>query len=340
MRRIMTVTLDTPSTTFIFGIESGYFESQTILAVECLRRFGGRFANAPILAIRPRFGPDLTQKTLQKLEKLGVQVIQKDMKHPYSWYCYMNKALAAMIAEEYATTEQIIWLDSDTLIVSEPEQLWLPSNVDFAICSTDKNVGTSGPGDKNEAYWQALCDYYKVSIDQLPFVQPEYAQEPVRFRLHSGVYVYRRGLGLGKAFLDACEKMIESRIGYSESLVFPGDDVALAFAVVLLNLRWITLPKFYNFEVIPSSYLYRRSELSHTKVIHYHYCLTKSDACHWLMNEVKEELPAMHQFLMGKVPLNAKLGGLHRSTVRALLKHKRKRQQHLHELTCKKFVMS
>jgi hypothetical protein len=315
------------STTFFLGIESGYFEAQTILAVESLRQFGGRFANAPVFAIKPRFGPSLTRPTKQRLEALNVQIIDQDLKHPYSWYCYMNKALAAMLAEKYATTEQLIWLDSDTLIVDEPERLWLEPGVDFAISSVDKNVGSSGPGDKNEPYWQELCNFYGIEIDQLPWVLTEVEQEKVRFRLHSGVYAFRRGCGIGQGFLDASEKMIESRIGYSRSLPLPGDDVALAFAIVKLNLNFQMLPRLYNYETTPSSLIYKRDDLSKVKVVHYHYTMTNPEACDWAMNEFKTELPEVYQWLQGRVVLNSKIGGIHRSAMRYLLKNMRRKQQ-------------
>lgn len=318
-----------PSTTFVFGIESGYFEAQTLLAVECLRKFGGRFADAPVLAITPRLGPSLTSHTLQRLDELNVIHIKRDMKHPDSWYCYMNKALAIMLAEEYAITEQIIWMDSDTLIVKEPELLWLEPEIDFAICSTDKNVGTGGPGDPNELYWLALCKHFCIDIDRLPWIETEFMRERVRFRLHSGIYAFRRGSGLGKAFVTACEQMLHSRLIFSKKLPFPGDDVALAFAVVLLDLRWRLLPLSYNYEMTPKSFMYKSkwNELHGTKILHYHKSMTDPSTCAWALNELSEQLPELHNWLVGKVPIDYKIGGFHRSITRRFLREWRDIQQ-------------
>lgn len=329
----MSLTPDNPSTTFFFCVESGYFEAQTILAVECLRKFGGRFANAPVLAIVPRLGPSLTRETKRRFKALNVQLIQEDLKHPYSWYCYMNKALSAMLAEKYASTEQLIWLDSDTLVVDEPSLLWLEPNTDFAICAVDKNVGSTGPGDKNEPYWQELCNYYGINIDQLPWILTETDQQKVRFRLHSGVYAFRRSAGLGQGFLDASEKMIESRIGYSAKFPLPGDDVALAFAVVMLGLNWQILPRLYNYEMTPSSSIYKRQDLSAAKVVHYHYTMTNPEACAWLMDEFKHESPEIYEWLKERVPLNSKVGGMHRSILRVFLKKMRLKKQQKVEST-------
>src|SRR4028119_236453 len=102
--QLMTDVQSKPSTTVVFCIESGYFESQTLLAIESLRRFGGSMANAPVLAITPRFGPSLTRQTLQRLDELEVTYIRRDLRHSLSWYGFMNKPIAVLLAEEYTST--------------------------------------------------------------------------------------------------------------------------------------------------------------------------------------------------------------------------------------------
>ena len=56
-----------PSATFLMCVESGYIEGQLPIAVEAIRRFGGRLADAPVLVVTPRFGPSLTAATERKL---------------------------------------------------------------------------------------------------------------------------------------------------------------------------------------------------------------------------------------------------------------------------------
>jgi hypothetical protein len=329
-----------PSTTFVFCVESGHYEAQTLLVVESLRRFGGKFANAPVLAITPRLGPSLTRDTLRRFDELGITYIRKNLGNPYTWYGYMNKAMAVMLAEEHASTEQIIWLDSDILVVAEPELLWLEPDMDFTICAADQNVGTTGPGDKNEPYWLALSEFYGVDIDQLPWIVTEFDKQRVRFRLHSGVYAYRRSSGLGKAFVKACEQMLDSRITYTEKLPFPGDDVALAFAVVLLNLRWRLLPLSYNYEMEPKSRSYKHEELHSAQILHYHYVMTTPDACDWALTELESQLPDVYNWLKDRVPLNSKVGGPNRMLFRRFLREWRTKQQVRFETTCKHTVMS
>jgi hypothetical protein len=330
-----------PSITFVYGVESGILEPQTLVAIECLRKFGGKYADSPVLAITPRFGPSLTHQTLRRFEELGVTYIRQNMRHPQAWYHYLNKALACTLAEEnYARTESIAFLDSDTLIIQEPELLELPSEVDFAICSTDQNVGSSGPNDKNEPYWLALCEAYGINIDDLPWVVTSLEQKPVRFRLHSGVFSFRRGTGIGRGYLEGCERMIDSRISYSEKLPFPGDDVALAFAIVLSKLRFKILPDSYNYQILPSSTRYQREYIPDVRVLHYHKATIHPDECQWMMNELKLTRPDIYEWLRDQVPFNPRVGGPHRRLLRRLLGEIRTREGKQVERECRAYVQA
>lgn len=335
----MSHALNQPSTTFVYSIESGYFETQTLLAVESLRKFGGKFAKAPVLAITPRFGPSLTNKTLRRMDELEITYINSNLHHPDSWFCYMNKSLAVMLAEEYAQTEQIIWMDSDTLIIREPRGLWLEPGIDFAVCSTDKNVGSSGSNDQNEPYWIALCDRFGIEIDELPWITTAFEQQKVRFRIHSGVYSYRRNTGLGKKFVETCEQVLHSGVAYSERLPFPGDSVALAFAVILEKLNWRLLPISYNYQITPDSKTYKRQELEQAYVLHYHHAFTKPAQCTWALTEIETQLPEIYSWLKEQVPLMPKIGGFQRQIIRRILKEWRAIQQKHIESQSQKLVI-
>jgi hypothetical protein len=323
------------STTFLFCIESGYFEAQTLLAVECLRQFGGRFANAPVMVVTPRLGPPLTPHTLSRLAELSTTYVRWTLRNRYNWYPYTNKALAALVAEELATTDQVIWLDSDVLVVAEPDRLELGPEESFAICAFDKNIGSSGPGDRNEAYWKALADYYGISVEQLPWVETEFDRQRVRFRLSSGVYSFRRGVNLGEAFVRDVEGMFSSRIAYTRRVPFPGDDVALAFAVVRLGLPWRLLPRAYHTEIGPGARGYRREELSSAKILRYNHALASSEGCLSTLKELEVGLPHVAAWLRLRIPLERRTGGLPHMLMRRALREWRHLRSARHEAACR-----
>ena len=127
--------------TFVCCVESGWLEAQTLRMIESLRRWGGQFANAPVFAVTPRFGPPLADKTLQTFNKLNVKYLRCHEKREYSWYPFLNKPCALIAAEKHSTSEHIAWLDSDLLIVVEPNQMSLNEGEDFLACASDKNFG-------------------------------------------------------------------------------------------------------------------------------------------------------------------------------------------------------
>jgi len=332
--------MNRPSATFLFCVESGYFEKQTPLVIESLRKFGGRWADAPVLVVTPRLGPPLTRETMRRFSALGVKYVRKNFFHRYDWYPYTNKALAALMAEEHADTEQIVWLDSDVLVVQPPDELELGPTEDFAVCAYDKNVGSSGPDDPNEAYWHALGEAYGIPVERLPWIETAYDRQRVRFRLHSGVYAYRRGRGLGRAFVEDIERMFASRVTYSRNLPFPGDDVALAYSVVRLGLKWRLLPMMCNFEVGPQAASYSRALLSNGKILHFHHALSRPEGASWMLRELESELPVVASWLRDKVPVDRRAGGMGSLVARRALFEWRKWLSRRYAATCRPMVAS
>ena len=324
-----------PSATFLFCVESGYFEGQILLALESIRRFGGSLADAPALVVTPRYGPSLTRATLRGLDRLGARYLYVDMRNRWDWYPYMNKGLAAQLAEDHVDTAQVLWLDSDVMVVSEPTSLVLGPEEDFACCAVDKNAGSSGPEDRNEAYWLALARHFGMELDALPWVQTEFDKLRVRMRLHSGVYAFRRGLGLGRAFAADMESMLASRIAFSRGLPFPGDDVALAFSVVRLNLRWRLLPMSCNYEMTSDSRIYGREEARGAEILHFHHTLGFPAGSEWFLRELQSFRPDVAEWLRDRVPLATRMGGLHRVMIRRLLRQRRDGRRARHLQSCR-----
>ncbi|OKO73846.1 hypothetical protein [Bradyrhizobium sp. AS23.2] len=327
-----------PTATFLFCIESGILESQTLLAIECLRQFGGSQAQAPVLAVTPRRGPSLTLFTYRRFDELGVRYIREDQRNSSEWFTYMNKGLAAKLGDELAKTEQVIWLDSDVLVVSSPEPLLLQPNEDFACGAINKNVGSTGPEDPFDAYWRALADAYQTSVDNLPWVVTQRDNQRVRLRLHSGVYSFRRGRGIGARFVNDLETMLGSRVAFSRKLPQPGDDVALAFSVAELKLRWRNLSQLCNYQMAPSSPSYSRDEARQAHILHYHHTLSSESGSDWFLNELRTFRPDVAAWLKPRLPLNRRAGGLLRLAERRLLRMVRSNHRRKHEAQCRFMV--
>jgi hypothetical protein len=276
---------------FVCCVESGWLEAQTVRMIESLRRWGGKFKDAPVFAVTPRFGAPLAKKTHQFFDKFQVEYIYCDEKNKYSWNKFLNKLSALIAVEKVAKTECISWLDSDLLIVGEPDQLTLNEGENFTACGSDKNVATTGTEDPCEPYWQEVCKYMGIDIEDLPWNQTE--PEGVRVRLYwnSGVFVYRRSTNFADDYLKTFIQLCDSRIATQQAGFFFNDQVALALTIFKMGISWRALPYSHNFAMgskMPKHW-YTQDKLKAAKIIHYHDCMWP-----WFWDTFVETLSKTH----------------------------------------------
>ncbi len=263
-----------PSISFVCCVESGVLEGLTVRMIESLRRWGGAFADAPVFAVTPRLGPGLSGATLQGFKRLGVRYLNQPFKTPYSWFSFYNKPLSLVAAEAVADTETIAWLDSDVLIVGEPEALRLEKGVDFAACASEKEMGTSGDGDAFEPLWRANCDALGIDIESLPWVVSEPDGLRIRLYWNGGIFVYRRSTDFGRAYLNTCTELMEARnrLSAPDYSIGINEMSAIGLSMHRMGLKWRTLPYSHNHSVNWRSHsrLYREDEFRAARVIHHH----------------------------------------------------------------------
>src|SRR4051794_17337881 len=114
-------------TTLCTAIEAGYLEQQVLLLSESLRRFGGRRANIPLVAVRPRKGPRIAQSTAKRLSALSVFLVEDEtLSTAYDWWAMANKPAALRYIEEHARTQNVSWIDGDMMVLREPSSFAPP----------------------------------------------------------------------------------------------------------------------------------------------------------------------------------------------------------------------
>jgi hypothetical protein len=243
--------------------------------VRSLRQHGGLFADSPVIAVTPRFGPPLSKKTLRAFEDLNVTYLRRSVKTEYPWFKFLNKPLAMVMAEEVIKTEAMGFLDSDLLIVDEPTELLLQPNEDFLGFPVEcREMGTTGPGSTFDPLWQQFCRVLDIDIEALPFVRTAQTNELVRLYYNSGIFVYRKSTGFSRSYLDICLKLLDSRIitkaeGFGEGIK---EMSAVGFSVIKLGLRYRHLPYSHDYVMTSGTHesWYREEVLRDAKIIHYH----------------------------------------------------------------------
>lgn len=331
-------TTSDPSTTFVVCVESGPLENQTVWLIESLRRWGGCFANCPVLAITPRSGPALSSQTLRAFEENGVTWKRITPQHQVDWYGPINKPTALAVADQIADTSQIAWLDSDTLVVSEPSELRLSHDEDFAAmpCSTEHDIGSTGDDD-HKPFWNACCKSADLPFDLLPWIPCQPGEKgPMRMYWQSGAYTYRRSTHLGESHLETSLQLINGRVASRFSGVYFHEQAALGIAVARRSLRWRTLPCSHNFavnkirtnDIDPSGF-------ADARIVHYFGSLWE-DFFPQFVEITEAHRPDVAEFLRQRGPLRDERNVFARARAKCV-RHRRSSRYKKHAETCQTF---
>jgi hypothetical protein len=191
---------------FLLCVERGFLEAQAVMLAESIRRFGGRLAGAEVHAFQPRPDHRVAEETRERLASLDV-ALHEDVHNTASpQFPRTNKVYVCDWAERHLDADTLAFLDSDTVLLREPAALVEPGAWAVAVRPVDsRNVCSTGPGHRHEAYWQAL--YAACGVEGRPFVETAVEGERVRACWNSGLVAVRRAagvLGRWRRDLESC----------------------------------------------------------------------------------------------------------------------------------------
>ena len=260
---------------FVCCVESGGLEAQAVRMVASLRRFGGAYKNAPVFAVTPRRGPALSVATRASFDALAVTHLPVRPGTRYTWFNFLNKPLALVAAQPHIATPIAAWLDSDLLFTGEPSALGLAADEDFLAFPVEcKEMGTTGPGDPYESFWQACGQASGVDVNALPWVTAAETAERVRLYFNGGVFVYRHAGGFAEEYLATCLRLLDARFitdapGFALGVK---EMISIGLAAIKLGLRWRALPYTHNYVMSGGTHRhwYRRENLAAARIVHYH----------------------------------------------------------------------
>ena len=176
---------------FLLCVEANDLEPQAQMLCESIRTFGGRYRNAPIIAVSPRPHLALSPTGQARLEALGVTYVSLPLNLTGSTYGSINRIVAGNWAQANIAQPYIVLLDTDMLLVAEPQFV----RADVGVRPVDgKGSATSGPDDPLDEYWGRLCEFAGISLDDLPMLQATIDGSRVRASYNGGFMVVRREL--------------------------------------------------------------------------------------------------------------------------------------------------
>jgi hypothetical protein len=178
---------------FVICVEANRLEPQAQLLCASIRRFGGRYRDAPIVAVSPRQHLWLSPSSQAKLAALGVTYVELPLNVTGSSYGTINRIVAGAWAEAELRQAYLVVLDTDTVVVSEPHLV----GADVGVRPVDvKGSATTGVDDPLDAYWAQLCGVAGIDLDQLPTLRTTIDGQLIRASYNGGFTVIRRDLGV------------------------------------------------------------------------------------------------------------------------------------------------
>jgi hypothetical protein len=193
---------------FVACVERGALEEKALLLVRSIRRFGGQWAKSPIDTFAPRAGRAISNATRDALRANGVMHHDEVLNRDFYDYAIANKIFAAARAEELASEDVVVFLDTDTVILSEPAAFALPRSIDAAVRPVEfhrwrepvdgdprwqtrhRRASSAGEGDPADAYW--LHMYALCGVEVRPFVETSCDRVRIRAYANSGLVAARR----------------------------------------------------------------------------------------------------------------------------------------------------
>ncbi|HEX3554349.1 MAG TPA: hypothetical protein VIA62_14075 [Thermoanaerobaculia bacterium] len=185
--------LDESDIAYLICVEANRLEPQARLLCESIRTFGGRYRQAPILAVSPRPHLALGPEARAQLDELGVTYVVEPLNETGSPYGPINRIVAGAWAETFSSRPYLVLLDTDTVFVGEPGFV----RADVGVRPVDvKGAASSGAGDPLDAYWARLCRLGGIDLSRLPRLTTTIDKVRIRASYNGGFTVVRRDLGI------------------------------------------------------------------------------------------------------------------------------------------------
>lgn len=258
-----------------FGIiictEKGYLEKYSLLLVRSLRQFGGKFAEIPVYSFSPRRDFKPSKITLEQLSLLNVEIINDDLNERYINYPLANKPIICAWAEKHLNHETLIFMDSDQVILNEPNLFEQDSEFDVSVRVVDKTGIGNKISNELDDYWGKVVNRLNIELNRKTITTIDH--ETIWGYWNSGLIISKRECQLYSNWLKNFEILYHEGITPKKD-IFYLEQSCLSATIHQLNLSVSDLPNQYNYPIsllseIPDGK--KISSLEKIVSIHYHH---------------------------------------------------------------------
>ena len=225
-------------TAFLTYVASAEQEKAALVLLRSLRAFGGSLAQAPF------FVAQVDAKDWQpgRLRKAGAGMIAVPMAPGAPPYPFQAKVLALAAAEKHlqGKFQVVVYLDAETIILSEPSAWVLAAGKAMAIRPVHlvNQVGVNS-GQPLDAYWQGIYQHFGQLPADRPPLRSLVDQQDIQPYYSCVITAFDPALGLMAQWKKAALALMADKAFQDAAVKDPRQRIFLHQAVLsaLLNLR-------------------------------------------------------------------------------------------------------
>ncbi len=197
-------------TDLVFGCFVGHpqAEGQAALLVESLRTFGGKYKDAPFQVFHPA-GRAPAERHAARLREFRAETVPCTIPPEAARFPFAGKAYASAQAEAAAEGKAkiLVWMDTHSLVLKEPDALLLDPGKSFGYRAVDHKLIGSRFEEPPDEFWSLLYERFSLDPASVLKVETPVDREMIRGYFNAGLLVVRPERGLLRKWRAAFETL-------------------------------------------------------------------------------------------------------------------------------------
>jgi hypothetical protein len=160
---------------------------------ESIRSFAGEFSAAPIWLMVPQGFKKLSQSVRAKIDALGIKLHPFELNAQEAGFPFAGKVVASAAAESLALdqADQLVWMDTMSMVINPPDELVLNQGSLLGCCSVD-HVLIGSPYEKPlDPFWKSVYQSCGVADDDIFPMITSTDRVKIRPYINAGMLVVR-----------------------------------------------------------------------------------------------------------------------------------------------------
>ena len=199
-------------TAILIIIEPGLLEAQAKLLIDSIHRYVMPKRPVDVFTFSPRKDRKPSAQTMRHLEHKVSAHYNQDLNLKYDHFPLANGLFAsAFFEQQHPEYDHILLTDTDTVFINPlPDQVF-EHNTLWVSAADNKGVGSNGPGDANDPFWQQMFDLFGLPLQE-PGIQTNVRTELIRPYHNSGFVLSNQIQGLYQQWYEDFDVLMSSDI--------------------------------------------------------------------------------------------------------------------------------